>query len=101
MVGGGHREKFQYGSNFNLLNQDQVGRLMEYVLNTCNVNYDLRAVNDMGGCMFVLVRRGINVPAEYTNAHFRRQLMMFMLQYKKYFYSFWKLWRKKTASVHV
>ena len=86
MVGGGHREKFRYGSNFNLLNQDQAGRLMQCVLN--NVDYDLKAVNDMGGYMFVMVQRGINVPAEYTNAHFIRQLMMLILQYKKYFYSF-------------
>ena len=28
--------------------------------------------------------------AEYTNAHFRRQLVMFMLWYKKYFYSLLK-----------
>ena len=85
MVGGGHREKFRYGSNFDLLNQDQAGRLMQYVLN--NVNYDLTAVNDMSGCVFAMVQRGINVPAEYTNAHFRRQIMMFILRYKKY-YSF-------------
>ena len=53
VVGGGHREKFRYGSNFDLLNQNQAGRLMEYVLN--NVNYDLRVVNDTGGCMFAVV----------------------------------------------
>ena len=67
-----------------LLNQEQAVRLNE------NGNYDLKAVNDMGSCMFAAIRRGINVPAEYTNAHFRRQLVMFMLPYKKYFYSLLK-----------
>ena len=67
-----------------LLNQEQAVRLKEYVLK--NGIYDLKAVNDTGSCMFAAIRRGINVPAEYTNAHFRRQLVMFMLRYKKYFY---------------
>ena len=40
--------------------------------------------------MFVAVRRSIYVPAEYTNAHLRRQLVMFMPWYKKYFYSLLK-----------
>ena len=71
-----------------LLNQEQAVRLNEYVQK--NGNYDLKAVNDTGSCMFAAIRRGINVPTEYTNAHFRRQLMMFMLRYKKYFYSLLK-----------
>ena len=71
-----------------LLNQEQAVRLNEYVLK--NGNYDLKAVNDMGSCMFVVVQRGINILTEYTNANFRRQLVMFMLWYKKYFYSLLK-----------
>ena len=36
-----------------LLNQEQAVRLNEYVLK--NGNYDLKAVNDMGSCMFAVV----------------------------------------------
>ena len=36
-----------------LLNQEQAVRLNEYVLK--NGNYDLKAVNDMGSCMFAVI----------------------------------------------
>ena len=54
---------------YGLQNQEQLIKLMEYLY--LNGKYDLVPVNDKGSCMFAALRRGIDVPYEYTNTHMR------------------------------
>ena len=61
---------------------------MEYL--HLNGKYDLVPVNDKGSCMFAALRRGMDVPYEYTNTHMRRQVIMLILKHIEFFYPVFK-----------
>ena len=46
---------------------------MEYL--SLDGRYELVPVQSRGSCMYAAIRRAVDVPAEYTNAHLRRQIM--------------------------
>ena len=47
-------------------------------------------VNNRGDCLFASIRRCIDTPAEYTNTHFRRQMVMCLIEHKDFFWSLLK-----------
>ena len=63
---------------YGLANQEQLSRLMEYF--HLNGGYELVAVQNRGSYIFAAIRRGMDVPREYTNTQLRRQIVMFTLQ---------------------
>ena len=55
-----------------------------------NGSYELIPVQNKRSCLYAVVKRGIDTPADYTNAHLRRQLVLMLLQYPDFFYSLLK-----------
>ena len=51
-----------------------------------NGGYELVPVQNKGLCMFTAIRRGVDVPREYTNTHMGRQIVMFVLQNVQFFF---------------
>ena len=43
-------------------------------------------VNNRGDCLFASVGRCIDSPAEYTNTHLRRQIVMCLIEHKDFFW---------------
>ena len=67
---------------YGLAYQEQLSRLMEYLFQ--NGRYELVPVQSRGSCMYAAIRRTVNVPAEYTNVHLRRQIVMTVLKYSEF-----------------
>ena len=57
-----------------LQNQETYSRLIRYLQG--HEQLDPIPVEAMGNCMFIYVRRAIDVPMEYQNVHIRRQIVM-------------------------
>ena len=80
-----HHNKFGNGAEiYGLGNQEQLSKLMEYF--HLNGGYELVSVQNRGSCMYAAIRRGIDVPTEYTNTHLGCQLVMFVLKNIDLFY---------------
>ena len=60
---------------FNLLDQEHLMKVKLYLKN--NGGWILDAVPKNGSCLFGSVRRGLNIPEEYTNRLFRHELAVF------------------------
>lgn len=81
-------EQELYGSRANeiysLANQAELSKLMEYLF--LNGSYELVPVQKRGSCLFASIRRGTQVPAEYTNTHLRRQLVAFAVENRAFLF---------------
>ena len=56
---------------------------MDYLF--LNGKYELVPVQSRESCMYVAIRRTVDVPAEYTNAHLKRQIVMTVLKFLEFF----------------
>ena len=66
-----------------LANQEQLSRLMKYLF--LNGRYEIVTVQSGGSCMYGAIRWVVDVPAVYTNAHLRRQIVMTVLKFPQFF----------------
>ena len=56
-----------------------------------NGGWALRPTQQDGNCMYSALRRGLDIPAEFTNTHLRRFLVIYMgLKYPQFFFSLLK-----------
>ena len=75
-----HLNKFGNRANdiYGLANQEQLPKLMKYL--HLNGGYELNSVQNRALCMYAAIRRGIDVPREYTNTPLRHQLVIYVLK---------------------
>lgn len=69
---------------YGLANQEQLTRLTEYLF--LNGKYELVPVQNKGSCLFAAIRRGLDVPMEYSNTHLRRQMVMTIIKHPEFFF---------------
>ena len=69
---------------YGLQNVEQYNRFTLYLQE--NGDFKLVPVNNRGDCLFASVRRCIDTPAEYTNTHLRRQMVMCLIEHKDFFW---------------
>ena len=60
---------------FNLVDQEHLMKVKLYLKK--NGGWIPESVPKNGSCLFGLVRRGLNIPEEYTNRSFRHELVVF------------------------
>lgn len=73
---------------YGLSNHAELSKLMEYI--HLNGGYELVPVQGRGACLYASIRRGLDVPKEYTNTHLRRQLVMTILNHMDFFFEMLK-----------
>ena len=69
---------------YDLDNLEQYNRLTLYLQE--NGDFKPVPVNNRGDCLFASIRRCIDTPAEYTNTHLRRQMVMCLIEHKDFFW---------------
>ena len=69
---------------YGLDQMEQYTRLTLYLLE--NGDFKPVPVNNRGDCLFASIRRCIDTPAEYTNTHLRRQMVMCLIEHKDFFW---------------
>ena len=69
---------------YGLQNMEQDNRLTLYLQE--NGDFKPVPVNNRGDCLFASARRYIDTPAEYTNTHLRRQMLMCLTEHKDFFW---------------
>ena len=69
---------------YGLQNMEQYNRLILYLQK--NGDFKPVPVNNRGDCLFASIRRCIDTPAENTNTHLRRQMVMCLIEHKDFFW---------------
>ena len=69
---------------YGLNNTELYNRLTLYLQE--NGDFKPVPVNNRGDCLFASINRCIDTPAEYTNTHLRRQMVMCLIEHKDFFW---------------